>query len=226
MKLLAIHSNKIFFKETSPNFYGWLCKQRGTVKEFAELSEKYEEEKENGPLLLKETYELAVGGLTKSELLDHCNLYNEEYFNGEIKEDLKRLSSPNIRTSDVRILGGEYKIMIFTSLPKELYEHLEEWNLTDGIFGAEGKIDEDGKIVGLDEIKLKNKSVVKEKMEQIGFGENFTLTPNRYSLLELLIDEMTEKNIGDDNVTVIGKGTTAAPMSKVRAKQVENFGDL
>ncbi|MCK5027607.1 MAG: hypothetical protein KAS07_04260 [Candidatus Pacebacteria bacterium] len=213
MKILAIHSNKIFFKEGVSNFYGWLCEQRGRSEEFVELNEKYEGEKKNGPNLLKETYELATGGLTKGELLDHCGHYNEEYFNGEVKEDLKRL-------------GDEYEIIIFTSLPKEMYEHLREENLIAGIFGVEGEMDEDGKISMLAEIKLRNEYAVKEKMEQVGFGGNFTLIPNRYGLLELLIDEMIEVDVEEENVTVIGKETTAIPMSKVSAKQVEDLGDL
>lgn len=213
MKILAIHSNKVFFKDGVPNFYGWLCGQRGRTEEFATLNEKYKVAKERGPLLLKGTYELAVGGLAKDELLDYANQYNEEYFNGAVKDELERL-------------GGEYKIMIFTSLPKELYEHLREENLVAGVFGAEGYWGEGDKIEGMAEIKLKNTAAVKEKMEQIGLGESFTLTPNRYGLLESLIDEMIEANIKEEDVVLLGKETTAIPMREVSAKQIENFGDL
>ena len=68
MKLLAIHSNKLFFKKEAVNLYGWLANQRGLAKEYLILKKKYDEGKK-GPLVLKETYELTVGNLTRQEFL-------------------------------------------------------------------------------------------------------------------------------------------------------------
>jgi len=215
MKLLAIHSNAILLKKDTPNFYSWIATKRNLSKEYNDLMSQYEAVKEKKPLLLKETYNLTIGGLTQPELVNYCQQFNEIYFNNDIVNDLQKL------------IDQQVSILVFTSYPQELYQFLMDKNLITNVFGVEAFINEEtGKIKKLKKIALKDTSAVKEKMKEIGYADNFTDEPNRYGLLELLIDEMLVNNLSKDEVVVLGKDTTAQPLHKVASKVIDNLLDL
>ncbi|MFH0856707.1 MAG: hypothetical protein V1860_02305 [bacterium] len=213
MQILAIHSNKIFFEgtieEAVPDFYQWLSRERGLNKEFIKLDSEYDDKK-NTPLLLREIYKLAVYGLSKEELFAYCGKYNEFYFNKKLYGRLAKIREM-------------MEILILTSYPSELFEHLISNGSADKIFGAEGKFNNEGDIFDLKEIELKFPEEVIEKMKKIGFGFEFTLEPDRYGLLELLIDYMLEIGADKNNVTVIGKNTASMPFSRVSGKQLDSL---
>ena len=70
---------------------------------------------------------------------------------------------------------------------------------------------------------ITDKDKIKEELKKISLSDKFTVEPNRYGLLEILIEEMITNNIKKEDVVVIGKGVTALPMHNVSSKQYENF---
>lgn len=214
MQLLAIHSNKIFFKDTLeekvPDFYEWLSRERGLSAKFSKLDKEYRNEKEKNPSLLREIYRLTASSLSKDELLAYCGKYNEFYFNKDISERLRELKKT-------------MTILILTSYPVELYEHLVSEGAADKIFGAQGRIYNQEHILDLKEVELKSGEKVIEKMKQLGFGFEFTLSPNIYGLLGMLIDFMEENGLRDDDITLVGKNTNSWPLNKVSFKQLDNL---
>ncbi|MCK5320941.1 hypothetical protein KAJ61_06165 [Candidatus Parcubacteria bacterium] len=120
-KLLAIHSNKIFFKKNAPNFYEWICGKRGLDKPYQCLKKEYCNG-EKGPRALSETFELAISGLTPIEFEIYIEEYIDKYQLEKIAEKLKKLSK-------------KFKIMIFSSLPIMLFDNL--FLVTDNIFCSE-----------------------------------------------------------------------------------------
>lgn len=117
-------------------------------------------------------------------------------------------------------------MVIFTSYPKYLYIHLEGAKLIDKVFGAESILDDEGRIIDLKEIILENFEAVREKMNELGFDAAFTLLPDRYGLLELLLDEIIKNKINREDLIILGKGATVLPMLKVSARQVESLEEL
>ena len=129
-KLLAIHSNKIFFKEDAPNFYEWICGRRGLNEPYQTLKKEYGNG-EKGPWVLEETFDLAITGLTPIEFGRYIKEYTGQYQLKETTEMLKKLSK-------------KFKVMIFSSFPKSLFHNF--LNIAYKIFGSEyilrhGKID-------------------------------------------------------------------------------------
>jgi len=216
MKLLAIHSNKIFFKknieEDVPNFYEWLSEERGLKNQYSTFNYIYKIEDRKSVVILNEIFKLAAGGMDMDELRAYCDKYNEFYFDYSLQAKLKEIKK-NIT------------IAIFTSYPKQVYRHLEDNNLLE-VYGTEGVLNEENKILRLREIKLENEKEIKKQMEKIGLEDEFSLWPNRYGLLELLIDKMIKENIKKDDIVVIGTSVASKIMAKVSSRQVENFEEL
>ena len=212
MKLLAIHSNILFFGQ-APNFYEWLAGEREMIEKYKPLREKYNQEKVKGPLLLKDTYERVVGGLSLEQLKQYCQQYYQEYFK---EEAIRKLSQ----------IMRKVLVLVFSSYPRELYEIVKDKGLVHKVFGVEGSIGTDGKIVSITELRLEHERAVQEKMKEIGLSDKFTLKPNRFGMLEYLIDEMIENNLAKDDVTVVGGGDTAKPMYKVAVRVIENLSEI
>lgn len=213
MKLLAIHSNSLFFGEAL-NFYQWLAKERGLVERYKPLGEKYDQGKVKGPLLLKETYELAAGGLTHLELTKYCQQYCEKYLSKEIISNLSSVMK-------------KMRVLVFSSYPHELYEVVKNKNMAHKAFGAKGAVNAGSKmIMDFAPVKLDNVEVVKAEMNKIGLGNKFTFEPNRFGMLECLIDEMIKNGVTRDDVVVLGKGDTAKPMHKVAGRVIENLSQV
>ncbi|MFH0856753.1 MAG: hypothetical protein V1860_02550 [bacterium] len=214
MQSLVIHSNRIFFEDTLeervPDFYEWLSRERGATAEFMELDSRYKNEKEKNPSLLREIYKLALFGLSKDELLAYCGKYNEFYFNKNVYARLRELKEI-------------MEILILSSYPAELYEHLVSEGAADKIFGAQGRFDSNGHIFDLKEVELKYADNVLIKMKQLGFGFEFTLSPNVYGLLETLIDFMVERGLRENDITLVGKNMISLPLQKVSFRHLDNL---
>ena len=110
-KILAIHDNNLLFPD-APNLYQWLADKRGVGDEMKKLQKQYESGKKIGPLLLRETYSLAMNGLTKEELNWKYFWYYSADYQG-INEQIVENSFQKLR----RLLS-KYNIFIFTSLFK------------------------------------------------------------------------------------------------------------
>lgn len=212
MKLLAIHSNKLFFKP-APNFYEWLAEKRGVKNKFKSLAEEYKQKRQSGPLLLKDIYRISISGLLYKKFKEYCEEYCEIYLNKKI-------------TGKLRKLAGKMKIFIFGSYPQELYSCLQKKELANNVLGVKCVVDASTKIVDLAEIKLENLEAVKEKMKTIGLIDRFSLEPNRYGMLEMLIDKMLIEKIPEADVVVLGKGMTAKPMHKIAGRVIESLDEL
>ena len=215
MKLLAIHSNHLFFRRNAPNVYAYLAGERNqnysTIFDF--LDEEYREKRNEGPLLLREVFTASAKGLTGKTFNGNCQRFWREFQLDDISERL----------------GGAREnfdvVIVFTSYPKAVYEELLSEGRIDGLFGVEAA-EYQGKIVGMKSIALKNEKQVLLKMERIGLEEKTTKEPNRYGLLELLIDQMIGYGLGREDVTIVGSGVTAEPMRKVSGRQVQDFSKL
>lgn len=218
MRILAIHSNNLFFSPDDieenevPNFYEWLAVERGVSQAFSELDKEYQAEKNKRPLHFTIVYDLVMKCLTREELLAYCDKYNEFFFNYGTETKLKELRNL-------------MDVIILTSYPKELYNHVHEKGLAD-VFGAEPILNQNNFITGLKGISLREPELVREEMEKIGFGNNFTLEPNRYGLLELLIDRMIRDKVEKIDIILLGKGVNAEPLKKVCQKFVDNLDEL
>jgi hypothetical protein len=246
MKLLAIHSNKLFFKKGAPNFYEWLCRQRGLLKQYEELKKEYNKGR-NGPKVLLNTFCLSTVGLTLFELERYCEKFRGEFIKNEIASKISRLAK-------------EMKILIFTSYPRELYANKLFRRLKIGVFGVEPVLDDSKiKIVAMDTIRLipreddkrfsKNAKEVRKRLEKLSFMQlvsfpgpyhfgqseqlryehdekNIRIEPDRYGMLALLIDQMIELGAKKEDVIVVGTGITAEPMHKVAGRVVESLEEL
>lgn len=236
MKILAIHNNKMFFKKDAPNFYEWLCEQRGLSESYQELEKVYDKG-ENGPMVLSNTFCLAAAGLTFKEFSVYINDYIRKYRVEKIAEKLKKISENCI-------------VMIFTSLPRLLFEDI--FITVHKVFGAEPRVEENKnktvfkKIVYLSDIDIAdggNKYAICDKFDELGlssryvhgigemgslnaFAYELSIYPDRYGLLAYLIDQMIELKKGKENVIVAGKGRTAEPMHKVAGRVVESLENL
>ncbi|OGF22160.1 hypothetical protein A2Y83_00975 [Candidatus Falkowbacteria bacterium RBG_13_39_14] len=217
MKLLAIHSNEIFFArdtadEELPNFYEWLAEERGVLGKASVLHKEYKEKKENSSLL-RDMYKLVVAGLLCDELSAYCGKYNEFYFNERTASELYKC-------------GGNFEIFIFASYPEELYKFLEEKGIADKVFGAQARCGAEGKIEDVKEIELKNRNEVEKVMAKIGFADKFTFIPDKYGMAELLIDHMIEYDLKSDEIIVLGKSETAIPMQKLAGSVIGKLEEL
>lgn len=209
MKLLAIHSNKLFFGK-APNFYKWLAEKRGVEDKLKPLEEEYKQNRQKGPLLLKETYRISVSGLLYKELEEYC----EEYCNIFLDEKT---------ANKLRKLTKKMKIFIFGSYPQELYFCLQKRKIANNVFGVKCIID-NNEITDLAEIRLANLEAVKDKMKKIGLADKFSLYPDRYGMLGMLIDKIIE--IPEVDLLVLGKGITAVPMHKIAGKVINSLEEI
>ncbi len=206
--LLAIHSNKAILGETAPNFYEYLAVERGNLADFQKLDQEYRAERDKRPLFLSQIYQLCASGLSKNELEVIVAKFASQFISKEVKEQLKNLRNQFS------------KIIILTSYPKTVYLPLQKSKLVDEIFGAEGKLDENQKISALKEIQLKNPDFVKAKMKEIGIASQFTLEPNRYGMLEYLIDLLS--NTRETQVTILGASVTTLPLKSIATTFIES----
>ncbi|MBT6334616.1 MAG: hypothetical protein HN726_00395 [Candidatus Magasanikbacteria bacterium] len=210
MKLLAIHANKLFFQPHSPKVYSFFSEKRGKKEAFDSLDNMYETKKVTGPLLLSDVCNITMKGITKEQYVTYCEEYWNQYKSNNIEKELKKLKQ-------------EFDLIyIFTSYPAMIYAELIKEELVDNVFGVHFQ-EKDGIIGGLKNITLKNEDKIKEELKKISLSDKFTVEPNRYGLLEILIEEMITNNIKKEDVVVIGKGVTALPMHNVSSKQYENF---
>ena len=199
MKLLAIHANNALLRRNFVNAYQFLAQESYRMKSFEELDEKYRAQKAKGPLLLKEVFTLVTKGLTPVVLRKNCHKFWDEFQGDEVMERLK-------------IIRKKYaKIFVFTSYPIYVFDALKEAELVDQVFGVEELV-ENGIITGIKKIELEHETWVKNKFEELGIKDHFTLEPNRYGLLGVLIDAMKKNNLTKEDVDVVGKDITAEPL--------------
>lgn len=213
MKLLAIHSNKLFFKTKTPNFYEWLAEQRGLLKQYKPLKKGYSQGKK-GPRYLSNTYCLTVAGLTPLELERYCSQYCDLFFNKKMFQQIKNAS---------RVA----KIAIFTSYPQKIYRSLKD--SVYKIYGSRYILDEHAiKITDIDNIHPRTFSWFNKK-EQLRYGaklKSMNIPPDRHGLLVLLVNEIIINGLLKDDIVVLGAGVTAQPMHEVAGRVIENLGEL
>lgn len=210
MRILAIHSNEALLQEGYPNFYGYLASLRGREKEFAQLNAEYEKKKHEGPLLLKDVCQVAVFGSDINTVIEDAAHFWEKNKQENIEATLQAIT----RSFD--------ETHVFTSYPSALYAPLVEEGLVDAIHGLDF-VTEGTNIVSIEEVSLRHHQEVQKIMKDINLEKEFTYEPNRYGLLEILIDTMVEKQLSSSDVTVIGNNVTAVPMHAVGKK---HFQDL
>lgn len=213
MKLLAIHSNKLFFKTKTPNFYEWLAEQRGLLKQYKPLKKGYNQGKK-GPRYLKNTYCLTTAGLTPFELEKYCSEYCDLFFNRRMFQQIKNAS---------RVA----KIAIFTSYPQEIYGSLKD--SVYKIYGSNYVLGEHAiKITDLDNIHPRILPWFNKK-EQLSYGaklKSMNIPPDRYGLLVLLVNEIIINGLLKGDIVILGKGVTAQPMHKVAGRVIKNLNEL
>lgn len=213
MKVLVIHGNKFFFKSGYVPFYLWLGEQRGKGQEAEKISDEYYQKYKAGPLLLPENYKVTVGGLSQAELQVYISEYNTEFFDENMYERLA-------------LLQKEYDfIILLTSYPKELYQHMVEKDFLSMIFGADS-IYVDNKIDSLADVTLQHHEKVQQIFSDLGLEDSFDLIPHRYGLLAKLIDFKLEKGIKDEEVLVVGDDVKARPLHYVSTGHVKDFDEL
>ena len=203
-KALIIRQNDLFFKE---HFYNWLAKERGLYELYNRLAKEYKKEKSKGPLLLEDTFKLVAGGLTKKEFEEYCKNFFKKFYIKETEKVLKKIEN-------------KYEIFISTSFPEKLFEFFKFKKI---IVGVREKLRE-GKIIGFNNLKIKNKEKVKRKLEEIDLYNTFTLEPNRYGCLIKIIDYLI--NNWPQEVIGIGKSPTAQPIKKITTKWINNLEEL
>ncbi len=219
-RVLAIHSNELFFGKDAPNFYQFIANKRGIGDEMNKLQEQYKAEKENSSLLLQKTYSLAMSGLTKSEL----ERYIEEFFVNP--QALTTINFVKVMVMLDLLRQKGYEILVFTSYPVEIYQHPA--NFKQKIFGPNAKYD-GSKICGFYFTNFRSPSAAYTAMLYLELLPPRGTTigePNRYGLVYKLLDIIITQKISTENLFVLGSSVTTEPMHKIGGKRIKKLEEL
>lgn len=218
-KILAIHSNNLFFGKNTPSFYQFLADTRGVGDEMRSLLARYETNKEDSPLLLQKVYGLTMDGLTKSELKE----YVKKFF---INTQNVAISFAKTMTSINSVEKRGYKVIVFTSYPMEIF--LYPINFHQEAIGPIANY-KNNKISGLKPLNIRYEQKVREWMNLTSnLYQRFTTSPSRFGLTTKLVDMLItyDKQTPQKNLVVLGSSTSAKPMHEIGGISVEKLEEL
>lgn len=214
-KLLILRSAEIFFPK-GEHIYKYLAKKFGKLEEYDKLNKAYQDGKIKGPCFLKETVETVLKGVSIREFTEDCIEYVQLYLNLGLIDFLDKAKKK------------EYEIASFCSFPRAFFmEAICSCHLSFPVFvyGVVSKTEKD-KIIGLQDLKFEDEEFVRREMEKIGFGDKFTRNPDRYGMLEKLIELIRDKGFRKEDIVLIGNSVTAKPTMKLAGRVIKKFSDL